>query len=71
MSAEREADDHGALRLRGVQNRERVGRELPLVVGRRILRAVGASVPATVERDDAAVACQIRDLHLPVPRVDE
>ena len=34
-------------------------------------RAVRAAVAAPVEGDDAAVPCEVRDLHLPVPRVDD
>ena len=64
-------DDHGALRLGRVHHGERVGGELALVVRRRLPRPVGAAVAAPVERDHAAVAREVGDLHLPVPRVDE
>ena len=71
LRPERVAHDRRARGRRRVQHGERVRGELPLVVGRRLQRAVGAAVAAPVERDDAEVARQVRDLPLPLPRVDD
>ena len=67
----RHADDDFAFRHRRVHHRERVRREFADRVCLGAGRAVGAAVPAPVERDDTAVPGQKRDLHFPVPRVDE
>ena len=42
-----------------------------LGVGLRLVRPVGAAVAAPVEGDHAEVAREVRDLHLPEPRVDD
>ena len=70
LRPERQADEHRALGLGRVQHRQSVGGELALVVPA-LGRAVRAPVAAPVERDDPAVAREVRDLHLPVPRVDD
>ena len=54
-----------------VHDRERVCGKLPLVVGLGLLGPVGAAVAAPVEGEHATVPCQVRDLHLPVARVDD
>src|SRR5262249_14367991 len=59
----------GALSLGRVHHRERVRGELVLGVAGR--RTVGAAVPPAVERQHAAMPREVRDLHLPVPRVDD
>ena len=71
-SAPRDSDTNTA-RSRGgrVHHRQRVGGELLLAVGVGLGRAVRAPVAAPVERDHSAVAREVRDLHLPVPRVDD
>ena len=46
-----------------------VGDVLPPGVGRCVAGTVGPAVPPRVERDDAEVAREVRDLRLPEPRV--
>jgi hypothetical protein len=67
----RHPDDDGALRLRGVEHGERVERELADRVRLGARGPVGAPVSAPVERDHAAVPRQVRNLQLPVARVDD
>ena len=69
LGAERERHEVRALGAGRVHHRERVGD----VVGRGVaaLRAVGEPVAAAVEQQHAAVAREVRDLHLPVARVDD
>ena len=69
--ARRQPDHHGTLDARRVHDRQRVGGELPLGVGVDGLRPIRASVSTSVEREHARVAGEIRDLPLPVPRVDD
>ena len=71
LRPERVAHDRSALGRGRVQDGQRVGRELALVVRRRLRRPVGAAVAASVERDDTEVARQVRDLPLPLTRVDD
>ena len=66
-----ERHQHGALGGGCVHHRERVGGELLLPVRVGLGRAVGAAVAATVEDEHAAVPREVRDLHLPVARVDD
>ena len=60
-----------SVRARGVQHRDRVGGELALGVRLDGFRAVGAPVAAAVERHHAGVPREVRDLRLPVARVDD
>ena len=71
LRSHREPDDECTLRRGRIQHRESVGRELGLVVGLGLLRAVRMPIPARIEGDDAAVAGEIGDLHLPAARVDD
>jgi len=67
LPAEREADDRGAVRVRGVQHRERVGCVFRLRVGGGVERAVGPAVAAPVERQHAEIAGEVGELELPAP----
>ena len=67
----RDADHDCALGRGRIEHSECVERELADRVRLRAHGPVGAAVAAPVERDDPAVAREVRDLHLPVPRVDE
>ena len=69
LAAERKADDHRALGPGRVEHRKCVVREPALVVPGGLGRPVGLAVAPPVERDHAAVAREIGDLHLPVARV--
>ena len=55
----------------GVEHRNRVALEHARAVGVRGLRPIRAAVAARVERHDAEVARQVRDLRLPEARVDD
>jgi hypothetical protein len=69
--AGREPHEDGAVGLGGVHDGQRVGGELALRVCLDRGGAVRAAVAAPVERDHAGVAREIRDLRLPVARVDD
>ena len=67
-----QAHEDRAVGARGVHHRERVGGELRArAYASTPARAVGAPVAAPVEGHDAAVAGEVRDLRLPVARVDD
>ena len=69
LRAEREGDEHRLLGLGGVHDRQCVEREVGLGVAR--LGPVRSPVPAPVHHQHPAVPRQVRDLHLPVARVDD
>ena len=71
LRAEREPDEHGALDAEVVHDCDRVGRELPRRVRRRTRRTIGSTIAAAVECDDTMRAREVRDLHLPVPGMDD
>ena len=71
LRAPRQRHQHGALRGGRIHHCQRVGRELLLAVGVGLGRAVRAPVAPPIERQHTAVAGEVRDLHLPVPRVDD
>ena len=66
-----EPDDHGALGLSGVEDRQGVGRILRVGVGIGAVGAIRVAAAAAVERDDAVVAGQVGHLRLPGPRRDD
>jgi hypothetical protein len=57
--------------LGGDQHRQYVGRELALGVGLGLGRPAGAAAAAPVEGHHPAMARQVGDLHLPVPRLHD
>jgi hypothetical protein len=67
----RDGGQRGVLGVCGVHHGQRVGDELVDGVGRGTLGPVGATVASPVERDDAAVPRQVRDLELPATGVDD
>ena len=69
LRAERERDERRALGAGRIHDCKRICGELALVVA--ALRTIRAAVSAPVEREDAAVPREVRDLHLPVARVDD
>jgi hypothetical protein len=69
--ARRQAHQDCAVGPGGVHDREGVGREFALRVGLDRRRTVRAAVAAPVERDHPTVARQVRNLRLPVTRVDD
>jgi hypothetical protein len=69
--AGRERDEERAVGPGGVHDRERVVREPARAVGVGAARAVGAPVAPTVEGEHPVVAGEVRDLRLPVARVDD
>jgi hypothetical protein len=71
LSAHGEAGNHRPLGLGGVQDGDRVGCVLALAVSLRLQGTVRLAVPTPVEGHDATVAREMRDLHLPVARVEE
>src|SRR6266540_220571 len=71
LGAHREANGGGSLRLGRVEHRECVRRELRLGVRGRIGRAIRLAVTPPVERQDAEVPGEVRELELPLPRVDD
>ena len=71
LSAHGEADDDRAIGLGRVHHGDRVRCELALCVRLPLRRAVRATVPAAVESDHAAVPREVRDLHLPVARMND
>lgn len=71
LGAGREADHDGPLDAQAVEDVERILQVLMSVEAVGVGRAIGSAVAARVERDDAVVARQEGDLHLPVAAVDE
>src|SRR5262245_22934801 len=70
-SAAGEPDEHRLLGLRPVHDRDRVGDELLAVVRLGVRRALRPAAPPPVERQHAKVPREERDLHFPLPRVDD
>lgn len=68
---QRQRHEEGALGVGRIEHGERIGGELGYRVMLGAGRPVGAAVAAAIERDDAAVAREARDLRLPVVRVDD
>ena len=67
--APREADERGAVDLRGVEDGQGVvGHPLLIVAAG---RAVGAAAARRIEREDPEVAAEVGNLHLPHPAVDD
>ena len=71
QAAHRHARHARGLDARRIEDGDRVGDELPSVVRRRFPRPVREAVAATVEGDDPEVPREVRDLRLPVARVDD
>ncbi len=71
LAAHRVTDHEGAFGLRGVEDRDCVGRVLGLGVRLRLLGPVRQPVPAPVEGDHAEVPCEVGHLHLPRVRMDD
>jgi hypothetical protein len=67
----RERHQHRSLGIGRVHHGERVARELALRIEPRIPWSIGSPVSAWVERQDATVAREVRDLRLPAARVDD
>jgi hypothetical protein len=70
-SAAGKPHQRSSVSLRRVHHGERVEGELALHVGQDAVGPIRAPVPAPVEREHAEMARQVRDLRLPVPRVDD
>ncbi len=66
----RHPDHHGPVRVRRFEDREGIGDVLRIGVRGTLLRSVGPPVAPSVERHDPEQAREIRDLELPVPRVE-
>ena len=64
-------DERRPLDAEGVEHGQRVGRDLGLRVGGRLLRPIRGAVAARVERDDTAVPGEVRHLRLPLALMDE
>ncbi len=65
--AERDPDERRTLDTQGVEHGKRIARRLAVAIGGRLVRTVRSAVARGVERDDAAVAGEIRHLRLPLP----